>query len=460
VAWQKNVDGLFLAGLEMRTDLAGEIVCCGRIKQKERTMKKSTLLTITGLLAIGLMFGVNFAQAQTIGHPGSLDPTFGTDGMATISFGDGLGALDAFEQSNGDIVVIAQTNFVNDFGTGIGLVRFTSVGVLDRTFGTNGTTVTTFPDLTFDPFGFAVQTNGDILVGGIVGNSSGQTEFGLARYTSNGVLDTTFGTGGLVTTQVGTRPDAPSAMLLQPNGQIVMGGFEDGPGRNVPGMMSMVRYNSNGSLDTTFGTGGISLVMPVLLGPETLALLSNGDYLAVGENGNGTAGVVAEFSSTGVLQSTVTPGTLVASLSSSQGGTSPTIFQPNGDYITAWTTATLHDLRTFANVARFSETGTQDSSFSSFAFQFSGESKSSPTAIALQANGQVVVGGAVNDASPIFGGLARLNSDGDLDTTFGSGGSLTTDNSVSGLLIQTDGKIVAVEQLGSTGIVVARYLAN
>ena len=71
-----------------------------------------------------------------------------------------------------------------------------------------------------------------------------------------------------------------------------------------------------------------------------------------------------------------------------------------------------------------------------------------------------MLGGAVNDASPIFGGLARLNSNGNLDTTFGSGGTLTTDNSVSGLLIQTDGKIVAVEQLGSTGIVVERYLSN
>jgi len=423
-------------------------------------MRKSTLPTITGLLAIALTFSVNFAQAQTIGHPGSLDTSFGIDGMVSISFGSGLAGLDAFEQSNGDIVALAQTAFVNDFGTGIGLARFTSAGVLDRTFGTNGTTVTTFPNITFDPFGFAVQTNGDILVGGIVGNSAGQTEFGLARFTSNGLLDTTFGTGGLVTTLVGTRPDAPSAMLLQPNGQIVMGGFEDGGGKHIPGMMSIVRYSSNGSLDATFGTGGISLVTAVLLGPETLALLSNGDYLAVGENANGTAGVVAELSSTGVLQSTVTPGTVVAALSSSQGGDSPAIFQPNGDYITAWTTATLHDNSTFVNVARFSETGTQDSTFSSFAFQFGGEPKSTPQAIALQANGQVVVGGDVNDASPIFGGLARLNSNGNLDTTFGSGGTVTTDNSISGLLIQTDGKIVAVEQLGDTGIVLARYLAN
>ena len=77
---------------------------------------------------------------------------------------------------------------------------------------------------------------------------------------------------------------------------------------------------------------------------QTLALLSNGDYLAVGENSNANIGIVAELSPTGALLSTVTPGTVVAALSSSQGGSSPTIFQPNGDYITTWTTATLHDL--------------------------------------------------------------------------------------------------------------------
>jgi hypothetical protein len=110
---------------------------------------------------------------------------------------------------------------------------------------------------------------------------------------------------------------------------------------------------------------------------------------------------------------------------------------------------------------RFSETGVEDSSFSSTPVTFnSPQEESVPQALALRSNGQVVVGGLVNDASPIFGGLARLDTNGNLDTTFGNGGTVTTDNSVSGLLIQTDGNIVAVEQLGSTGIVVARYLAN
>ncbi|MGD0183216.1 MAG: hypothetical protein ABSC15_25685, partial [Terriglobales bacterium] len=82
-------------------------------------MKKTVFHMITGLIAIGLMFGVNFAQAQA----GSLDTTFGTGGIVTTSFADGVAAVGAFEQSNGNIVAVAQVNFVNNAGTGIGLVR-------------------------------------------------------------------------------------------------------------------------------------------------------------------------------------------------------------------------------------------------------------------------------------------------------------------------------------------------
>ena len=424
-------------------------------------MKKKALVTITGLLAIGLLFGGNSAQAQTAG---SLDPTFGNGGVVTTSFADGSAGVGSFEQSNGDIVAVAQVDFVDGGGTGIGLVRYTSTGALDTTFGTDGITNTTFAGFTFNPFGFAVQTNGDILVGGEAATSAGTHEFGLAQYTSNGILDATFGCGGLVTTVVGQRFDAPTALLLQPNGKIVMAGFEVGQKGVFPAKMSVVRYNSNGSLDTTFGTGGISLVTDTITGPEALALLSNGNYLAVGQNGNGKTGVVVELSSTGVLQFAVKPAKVVAAASSSQGGASPTIFQANGDYIVA-TTSCTNDSQcrgTKIGVSRFLETGKVDTTFDAMPF----ESFDPPIttsvghALALQANGQIVIGGSINHLLDSPGGLARLDTNGDLDTTFGNGGTVTTDNSVSGLLIQTDGKIVAVEQVNTTEIAVARYLAN
>jgi uncharacterized delta-60 repeat protein len=430
-------------------------------------MKTRTFHTIAGLLAICFTFGVSSAQAQA----GSLDTTFGTGGTVTTSFADGVASVGAFEQSSGDIVAIAQVNFVNQVGTGIGLVRYTSAGELDTSFGMNGITITTFDAIGFDPIGFAVQPNGDILVGGVATNKAGQHGFGLARYTSNGVLDTTFGTNGLVATKVGSRSDAPSALLLQPNGQIVMGGFEVAGGQGAAGMTSLVRFNANGTLDTTFGKGGISLASVKFVGPETLALLANGDYLAVGEDRSFNTGLVAEFSSKGALLPNVTSAQIVAGLTSSQSAVhgvmfqAPTIFQPNGDYVVASTSCTFHSECRGSRIgaARFLETGKTDTTFNSNLESFNlPQTTSVSEAVALQANGQIVIGGLI---SPAEGGMVRLDSNGELDTTFGtvdSSGiccSVTSEQTFFALLIQTDGKIVAIGELDGD-LAVARYLAN
>jgi uncharacterized delta-60 repeat protein len=340
---------------------------------------------------------------------------------------------------------------------------------LDTTFGTDGITNTIFPGFTFTPFGFAVQKNGGILVAGEAISSAGRIEFGLARYTSNGILDATFGNGGLVTTLVGTRVDVPTGMLLQPNGKIVMAGFEVAQEGVAPGKMSMVRYNANGSLDTTFGTGGISLVTDIITGPDALAMLSNGNYLAVGQNGSGKTGVVVELNSKGVLLSKVTAGTLGAALSASQSGFSPTIFQANGDYLVAVTTCTDDSQcrGTKIGVSRFLETGKVDTSFNAIGFESLDPTQTTSVgkAIALQANGQIVVGGLINLDSPIVGGLARLNANGELDTTFGTTNSfggcctVTSEQTFTGLLIQTDGNIVAIGELDGD-LALARYLGN
>jgi uncharacterized delta-60 repeat protein len=435
-------------------------------------MKIHTFHTIAGLLAICLAFGVSSAQAQA----GSLDTTFGTGGTVTTSFADGVAGFGAFEQSNGDIVTVAQVNFVNNVGTGIGLVRYTSAGELDTTFGTNGITLTTFAGIAFDPFGFAVQPNGDFLVGGVVTNKSGLHGFGLARYTPNGVLDATFGTNGLVATRIGTRSDAPSALLLQPNGQIMMGGFEVA-GAEAPGMTSLARFNANGTLDTTFGKGGISLASVAFVGPETLALLSNGDYLAVGEDTKFDTGLVAEFSPKGALLPNVTSAKVVAALTSSQSAVpnvlfqAPTIFQPNGDYVVATTGCSFNthctgDFGTRLHAGRLLETGETDSTFETNIESFDlKQTTSVAEAAALQPNGQIVVAGLINSDAPISGGLLRLNSDGEVDTTFGTVDSfgvccsVTSDQTFFGLLIQNDGKIVAIGEIDGD-LALARYLAN
>jgi hypothetical protein len=145
----------------------------------------------------------------------------------------------------------------------------------------------------------------------------------------------------------------------------------NGSGVHKPGQTVVVRYNSNGSPDTTFGTGGIVEVQAGIASPAALAQLSNGSYLALGG-----AGAVVEFSSTGVLQSAVTAGTLVAAIKSGSGAV---LFQPNGDFVVAQAVHTgcvnCHD--SAAKVSRFSETGVVDSTFSSTSFTFGGNDQPS-----------------------------------------------------------------------------------
>jgi uncharacterized delta-60 repeat protein len=413
----------------------------------------SKLIMITGLLEIGLMVGFNFAQAQTIGRSGTLDPSFGAGGTVTTNFGgDSVSPLTAIEQSNGDIAVVA------GLGNGVpneedfALVRYTSNGTLIGT-----TRAAFFTDGINSPTALTVQSNGDIVV---VGTASltfdGAQEFAVARFTPSGQLDTTFGTGGLVTTDISGPFPAPSAVLAQSNGQILVGGFVDGVNKHTSGQTVLVRYNANGSLDTTFGTDGIVMEPTIAASPAALAQLSSGSYLVVG----GAAPSSVEFSSTGVLQATVTPGTLAAA--NNQSGTgccSPVVFQPNGDYVVAQTVSTGGHLHTDVKASRFLETGVVDTSFSSTRFTFGGNTENEPQAIALQLNGQIVVGGITNaHGTPVTGGLARLDSNGDLDTTFGNGGGLVSQEVVSGLLIQTDGKIVAIGNDGELAL--ARYFAN
>jgi Domain of unknown function (DUF5122) beta-propeller len=113
--------------------------------------------------------------------------------------------------------------------------------------------------------------------------------------------------------------------------------------------------------------------------------------------------------------------------------------------------------KTAGELFRFSETAVLDSTFSSTKFTFGAQSQNQPAAIALQSNGQIVVGG--------LSGLARFESNGVLDTAFVTDGSVATPFRISGVLIQTDGNIVVVgnqvnTQTEITSLTVARYLGT
>lgn len=178
---------------------------------------------------------------------GSRDLSFGTQGFVLTNYPSHDTAHDILLQPDGKLIAVGGGN--GDFA----LARYNSNGALDTSFSSDGLVTTDFgqdlPDEDF-AYGAVLQPDGKIVVAG----TAGHDYFALARYNSNGSLDTSFGKNGLVTTNIliGDCIDEIKGMALQANGKIVVAG-------SICGLNYMdwavARYNSNGSLDTSFGGG-------------------------------------------------------------------------------------------------------------------------------------------------------------------------------------------------------------
>jgi uncharacterized delta-60 repeat protein len=387
------------------------------------------------LVVFGLLAGPGLGHALASGTAGSLDPTFGSGGKALTNLGVQVQPFGAVMQSNGDIVVSGEINF------NFGVLRYLPSGNLDATFGTGGSAQAVFSALNGHLVNFAptqaptLQPDGKIVVVGEVHTADGQLdEFGVARFTSNGRLDATFGSGGQVATEFFAAPlagvhEAADAVLVQPDGKLLVGGSaRQGQNRFAPTEMATARYNTDGSLDASFGSDGKVLANGIG-NVATLGLDAAGNIFAVGGSS------VAELSPSGQLAASVTPALITVS---SHGGANA--LAANDQYLFG-TTAIINRSDTDAQVRRFTATGSPDPTFTNPAFDYTGvegSARDGSNAVTFQTNGQVVVGGSHFFGTSVFG-LARLNADGSLDTGFGSGGVLTTsffgDEAVSALLI-------------------------
>src|SRR6516164_1231853 len=166
-------------------------------------------------------------------------------------------------QSDGKILAAGQIGFAT------GMVRLNGNGTLDTGFGTGGKVTINFPGSTLGAsqiIGLVIQPDGKMVAGISNANADGSPIFIVARLNPNGSPDATFGNAGVVETQIGPSGIAASVLGLQTDGKILLAG---------PG--AMVRYETTGQLDSTFGSGGTS-VIPVA-GPTALALQPDGKIL-------------------------------------------------------------------------------------------------------------------------------------------------------------------------------------
>jgi len=237
---------------------------------------------------------------------GSLDPTFSGDGKVTTSFGVGdngsLGGLTI--QSDGKIIVAGL--MLNGSNYDFAVYRFNTNGTLDTTFSGDGKVNTDFgngrSDIAYD---VALQSGGKIVVLGETCDSI-NCNFALARYNSNGTLDTTFSSDGKVTTNFGGDSHGRS-VAIQSNGKIAVAGYNRISSSDS--RFALARYNTNGSLDTTFSTDGKVLTNP---NPGVndwiygLAIQSNGKLLVAGLTGNDGSRdfILARYNTNGSLDNT------------------------------------------------------------------------------------------------------------------------------------------------------------
>src|SRR5215471_1271543 len=310
------------SGTECRPCSIGRLAAL--INRSMRMLVGFSMIAILAFLAGPLSLPVrgtsedNLSESLTAG----LDPAFGAAGKVSLSLGPGApgngGRAEALAiQPDGKIVV---AGFAWQTGTSIdfAVTRFNQDGSLDQSFGTGGRVATDFFGMEDEAQAVAIQPDGKIVVAGraaIAAATGGvlDFDFALARYNHDGTLDTGFGSGGKVTTHFGDGRNIGQAVLLQPDGHIVVAG--GAPGVNGGLDFALARYSSTGTLDPSFGAGG--MVRTDFMGDNdvalALALQPDGKLIAAGEAAGdksiigtplGTDFALARYNANGSLDTT------------------------------------------------------------------------------------------------------------------------------------------------------------
>jgi len=411
---------------------------------------------------------------------GALDPTFGNGAgyVTTSTSASGNESQSVLIQPNGHIVASGYAKTSSTGPVDFAVVRYNPDGSLDTSFGSGGIALTSFGSGTANGlysalFPAGTANAGDIVQAGNYAPNSITNYQALALYNSNGTLDTSFGTGGQMTTSFpGTGGSIGcKGVAVTGTGQIVTLGSNGGD------QFVLERYNANGSLDTTFGQGGyvITTVPGGDAGAGSLLQQPNGDLIvqdAGGPNDSGSTWYLYRFTANGTLDttfgnqgmvSTAAPGGSTVSLAPALY---PDAATPNDGQIVLVEEAPSGALE----LARYTANGSLDSTFGTGGFVQTPVNDLLVNGATIDANGRIVVTGYSSSSSTE---VARFNVNGTLDTTFGNGGLVTTlvGKRSNGLGVAiypnagmaTDGDIVVVGWSGNgtkPNFLVARYLGQ
>jgi uncharacterized delta-60 repeat protein len=354
-------------------------------------------------------FGVNSLDyyCYRLFPDGSLDPSFGNNGLAVIDINGGVNECYAMVlQPDGKILL---GGAIHNTATGFCVVRLNANGTLDGSFGNGGAAIVAFgdgPDFAYD---LALQADGKIVAAGITAGGL-DLDIALLRLNTNGTLDTSFSFDGKVITSI-ADDDWAQGVAVSANGKITVAGSAQDTFNGTS--TALIRYNADGTLDNSFGVNGV-VETDFSDGVDEfheLTLSDNGEIIAVGASWNG--------SSTDML------------------------------------------------VARFLADGSPDNSFSFDGFVESDFNGGTDRAwsVLIQPDNKILVGGKATFGAERLA-LIRYAWDGSLDNTFGTNGKVNTqvgtNDELISIALQPDGKIVGGGTVtdGDKDLVVARYTSG
>jgi uncharacterized delta-60 repeat protein len=379
------------------------------------------------------------------------------------------------------IVVILVVVLAMPGGTGASVqaAPLFASGDLDTTFSGDGKVLTTFVTgqsaLVRD---IAVQANGKIVAAGETWPSDVDHNFAVARYNPGGALDTTFSGDGLKIVSLGGDYDMALGLAIHPPTRKIVLAGDKCPGTLYPCDSGVLRFNPAGGLDTTFNATGKRIDnFGGDNGSHAVAIYPDGRIVAAGymENlatGNSDFEVIV-YTAAGNLDTTFSgDGRVAVNFGSGrQEVVSAVALQPDGKIVLGGQTCESGWTNCHFALARLNTNGSLDTTFSGDGRQITSFGAFEYIkGLALQADGKIVAVGGKHDGSTAYFALARYNTNGSLDATFGSSGKRVTDftgdvnnDNANDVVIQSDGKIV-VCGLASNGVstdfALARYTSS
>lgn len=421
-------------------------------------MKKSILISI--LLSLGIVSTV-YTQ------PGTPDGEFGTEGTVTTDFNDSTDyGTSLIIQPDGKIIVAGYAH--NGTDQDIALVSYNSDGTQDNSFGLIGKVITAIGGGDDCCTAAIRQSDGKFLLTGRTFNGL-DYDIPILRYSPDGELDNTFGTGGITTFDIGN--DFAKAIALQQDGKILVAGYT-----TISSISEIIvlRFNADGTPDSSFHElGYVTTIAGELKNyAYSLAIQQDEKIVVTGVSAQDTCNslTIVRYLPDGNPDSTFAEdGILVMLVGNNHDRGNAVIIQPDQKILVIGDAVVTGKSAIF--LARFTTDGLPDISFGENGVVTTDYEDSSIGAFAgiLEPEGKIIAAGYINDPETMLDfAMVRYNNDGTLDNTFGNGGKVKTaigddkDNSYAAAL-QPDGKIILAgyaTQSSQADFAIVRYLTE